>query len=96
VQRAGKKLICDGFGREDLPIGHGHRSGDIAPGDEKKRHRRNRKATTREPVEHVNLTIRKHVAPGLAERHRTKSSDAQPDYRVVTQGLENGAGWVRK
>lgn len=25
-----------------------------------------------------------------------KSSDTQPDYRVVTQGVEIGAGWVRK
>lgn len=25
-----------------------------------------------------------------------KSSDTQPDYRVMTQGVEIGAGWVRK
>lgn len=25
-----------------------------------------------------------------------KSSDTQPDYRVVTQGVEIGAGWVRR
>jgi uncharacterized protein (DUF736 family) len=25
-----------------------------------------------------------------------KTSDTQPDYRVVTQGVEIGAGWVRK
>ena len=25
-----------------------------------------------------------------------KESDAQPDYRVVSQGVEIGAGWIRK
>jgi len=25
-----------------------------------------------------------------------KASDAQPDYRVVTNGVEVGAGWVRR
>jgi uncharacterized protein (DUF736 family) len=25
-----------------------------------------------------------------------KSSDAQPDFRVLTQGIEIGAGWTRK
>jgi uncharacterized protein (DUF736 family) len=27
--------------------------------------------------------------------NRTKSGDAQPDYRVLTQGIEVGAGWIR-
>ena len=26
----------------------------------------------------------------------TKSADAQPDYRVMTQGIEIGAGWTKK
>ena len=26
----------------------------------------------------------------------TKTSDAQPDYRVMTQGIEIGAGWTKK
>jgi uncharacterized protein (DUF736 family) len=25
-----------------------------------------------------------------------KTTDAQPDYRVLTQGIEIGAGWVKK
>ena len=25
-----------------------------------------------------------------------KSADAQPDYRVMTQGIEIGAGWTKK
>ncbi|MBB4633414.1 DUF736 domain-containing protein [Sphingosinicella soli] len=27
--------------------------------------------------------------------NRTKTGDAQPDYRVLTQGIEVGAGWIR-
>jgi uncharacterized protein (DUF736 family) len=26
----------------------------------------------------------------------SKSADAQPDYRVLTQGIEIGAGWTKK
>ena len=26
----------------------------------------------------------------------TKTADAQPDYRVMTQGIEIGAGWTKK
>ena len=29
-------------------------------------------------------------------RNVTKTSDTQPDYRVVTQGIEVGAGWIKK
>ncbi|EHK54600.1 DUF736 domain-containing protein [Allomesorhizobium alhagi] len=28
--------------------------------------------------------------------NRSKSTDAQPDFRVVTGGVEIGAGWIRK
>jgi len=27
--------------------------------------------------------------------NRSKSADSQPDFRVLTQGVEVGAGWVR-
>ncbi|WP_339708192.1 DUF736 family protein [uncultured Sphingosinicella sp.] len=27
--------------------------------------------------------------------NRSKTGDAQPDYRVLTQGIEVGAGWIR-
>ena len=27
--------------------------------------------------------------------NRSKSADSQPDYRVLTQGVEVGAGWLR-
>lgn len=28
--------------------------------------------------------------------NRSKASDAQPDYRVVSDGVEIGAGWLRR
>jgi uncharacterized protein (DUF736 family) len=28
--------------------------------------------------------------------NHTKTADAQPDYRVLTQGIEIGAGWTKK
>jgi len=28
--------------------------------------------------------------------NRSKASDAQPDYRVVSDGVEIGAGWMRR
>jgi uncharacterized protein (DUF736 family) len=34
--------------------------------------------------------VRRSVVP-----NNTKTSDDQPDYRVRTQGVEIGAGWVR-
>jgi uncharacterized protein (DUF736 family) len=28
--------------------------------------------------------------------NRDKSADTQPDFRVITQGIEIGAGWIRR
>ncbi|MCP3384669.1 DUF736 family protein [Bradyrhizobium sp. CCGUVB4N] len=28
--------------------------------------------------------------------NRDKSADTQPDFRVITQGVEIGAGWIRR
>jgi uncharacterized protein (DUF736 family) len=39
----------------------------------------------------ISISAQVEIIPNL-----TKTTDAQPDYRVLTQGIEIGAGWTKK
>jgi uncharacterized protein (DUF736 family) len=39
----------------------------------------------------ISISAQVEIIPNVS-----KSADAQPDYRVMTQGIEIGAGWTKK
>jgi uncharacterized protein (DUF736 family) len=91
---AGKKGGCDGFIRGAIPIGRNAKEQEIGPTDISGTglaHLMAPDDTTLQPAKTAWIRADIDIVP-----NRDKSAETHPDLPVAKQGIETGAGWVRR